>query len=173
MEQIAAHFKAIGGLEKKVKPSGDYQKEIDLIETYFEKKVEPLLWEVLKEFQGTYFTEIVGFEVNQSIPILGEDSFLDFGQFFNFNAILGTSQSNEDLFQKGFLPFAEATPGDFIALSLIDGSIYFISHDFGDDEESHFKIAESLKIYLTQLKMNNEDNEEIKHDVSKNPSNLF
>lgn len=60
-------------------------------------------------------------------------------------------ENNEDLFRTDFLPFAEATPGDYIAFNMQEQSVYFISHDFSENEQSHIKIADSLKDYFLHL----------------------
>ena len=57
------------------------------------------------------------------------------------------------------MPFAEATPGDYIAYSMQEQSVYFISHDFSENEQSHIKIADSLKDYFLHLCERTEENE--------------
>ena len=160
MKAIFNHFNSLGGLhnvsqENLLKPYG-FNDEIKLVKEYLKRDIPKLLWDILKEYQGYSFNDEVGFDVTVKIPILGNSTFLEFGQFLSLCQetplyLLDVLRENSDIFGHCFLPFAEATPGDYIALNVNEQYVYFISHDFSDEEQSHIKIANSLKDYFLHL----------------------
>ena len=117
--------------------------------------------DILIKYHGYSFNNEVGFNVTTHIPILGNSIFLEFGQFLSLyqKDLFDILENNDDLFRTDFLPFAEATPGDYIAFSMQEQSVYFISHDFSENEQSHIKIADSLKDYFLHLCERTEENE--------------
>lgn len=160
MKAIFNHFNSLGGLynvsQENLLDTRIFNDEIKLIEEYLKRDIPKLLWNILKKYQGHTFNDEVGFNVTTNIPILGNSTFLEFGQFLSLCQeaslyLLDVLENNSDIFGHDFLPFAEATPGDYIALNISEQSVYFISHDFSDNEQSQIKIANSLKDYFLHL----------------------
>ena len=157
IETINKHFKTLGGLynisHEKSLSLHDLENEIRSIENYLGKDVPKLLRDILIKYHGYSFNNEVGFNVTTHIPILGNSIFLEFGQFLSMyqKDLFDILENNEDLFRTDILPFAEATPGDYIAFNMQEQSVYFISHDFSENEQSHIKIADSLKDYFLHL----------------------
>ena len=168
MKAINKHFKALGGLcninHEMSLSLPDLENEIRLIENYLGKDIPELLRDILRKYHGYSFNKDIGYNVTVQIPILGDSTFLDFGQFLSLYPkaplyLFDILENNEDIFGHDFLPFAEATPGDYIALNINEQSVYFISHDFSENEQSHIKIADSLKDYFLHLCERTEENE--------------
>lgn len=168
IETINKHFKALGGLynisHEKSLSLHDLENEIRSIENYLGRDVPKPLRDIMIKYHGYSFNNEVGFNVSIHIPILGNSTFLEFGQFLSLYQeapvyLLDILENNDDLFGYDFLPFAEATPGDYIALNINEQSVYFISHDFSENEQSHIKIADSLKDYFPHLCERTEESE--------------
>jgi hypothetical protein len=164
---LKQHFITLGGLELGVDLKTEQSTEplVMALEQYIGREIDKSLILVLKEYEGYLFKsdDTIGVEVDVDIPILGESNFLEFGMFLTLNEspykIEAHIKSNEDLFGKEFFPFAEATPGDYIAYNMIDNKVYFISHDFNENEKFRFKISENLKSYFMSLKEENKKEE--------------
>jgi hypothetical protein len=158
--KIRTHFQQIGGLERIVQFSVDDQRDIEQflkIEKYLKKPLIDDIKDLLLAYQGMSFAKAICFETLIDIPILGGGRHLDFGVFLTLSEsnydLFSILESNSDLFGKQILPFAEATPGDYIGIDLDSGEVFFISHDFDEKlEKSHYKIANSLSDYCLGLK---------------------
>jgi len=160
IDNIKNHFKKTSSLIKVIsvplKNDGNSERFRN-IEAYFGYGLDDDLKLLIETFQGMGFEDEVGFTAPCKIPVLGDSSIIEFGVFLTLEnspyEIQDLLESNVDLFGKEYLPIAEATPGDFIALHLKNKKIYFISHDFDvKTEESHFEIANTLDSYLLGLK---------------------
>lgn len=174
MKEINKYLSTIG-LERIIKISPNNAKidvAISDIESYMGYKLDSNIKRLLKKYQGMSFVTDVGYIISEHIPILGSSNFLEFGVFLTLEdshyQILNILINNEDLFEKNYLPIAESTPGDYIAINLNDKSIYFISHDFDEIlEKSRYKISESIEQYFLGLKI--QDNEDKVSENEKSP----
>lgn len=160
IDNIKNHFEKISSLINNIsipiEEEGNSER-FHNIEAYLSSSLDDDLKLLIETFQGLGFEDKVGFAAPCKIPVLGESSIIEFGVFLTLQnspyEIQCLLESNVDLFGKEYLPIAEATPGDFIALHLKNKKIYFISHDFdAKTEESHFEIAKTLDSYLLGLK---------------------
>lgn len=87
MKAIFNHFNSLGGLynvsQENLLDTRIFNDEIKLIEEYLKRDIPKLLWNILKKYQGHGFNDEVGFNVTTNIPILGNSTFLEFGQFLS------------------------------------------------------------------------------------------
>lgn len=185
-KQIITHIEKIGGgIEKNNQiPSiskRDFEKNITEIENFIGSKINPLLTDIWDELNGVMFNNEIGIEPNDEIPTLEKGEFIEFTRFFAIedkgDDVLEMLKSNNDIFEKKYIPFAEALEGDFFALNNEDNAIYYIMHDFNDDEKYAYKVSENVENFFTSLQVtpplsNNSDKKEPKI-ISSNISNAL
>jgi hypothetical protein len=154
-QAIQLHFKEIGRIEPEENSPAQINDELESLEEYFKTKIDSILKDTWKSYNGKIFSEIVGIGVEKDIPILEGSKFIDFGRFFslgdNGDGVIDIIKSNDGIFGKEFLPFAEALEGDFFAYNINNKTIYFILHDFNDQEEPTHKIAENAEQFFLSL----------------------
>ncbi|MHC5310931.1 SMI1/KNR4 family protein [Myroides sp. LJL116] len=146
---IEQHFKSLGGLF-----AIDENKKNDPSKEMLLSRIPKPLYDVLKSYNGCCFCKQVGIKVDMEIPILGHANYLPFKQFLPLegnNNLFSIFESNSDLFKQDYLPFAEATPGDYFAVHINRGGIYFISHDFIKDNEAMYTLASDINVFFMSL----------------------
>ncbi len=107
---------------------------------------------------GKMFYDRVVFNSIHDIPILN-GKVCDMGLFYSLKCgtqydLFDTMKSNEDIIKKTDFLLAEATPGDYLTISFDEkdyGKIYFISHDYNEDEEYRYLVANSLKELIKSM----------------------
>ena len=136
---------------------GEIEAYINKIKQNLEYTPNALIWEILKKYQGAYFEDEVVSVISSQIPILGDSNRLEFGAFLEVQSIYSILNSNQDLFERRYLPFAEATPGDFIALDCNKDEVVFISHDYTEEEGKVFFLADTITKFILGLVKIDED----------------
>jgi hypothetical protein len=128
-----------------------YKKEFGLV---IEEEIEDFILFV----NGKMFFDWVIFKSINDIPVAG-GNICDVGLFYSLKK--GTQydgitvmKSNRDIIKITDFLLAEASPGDFIVISFDKndyGKIYFISHDFNEDESYRYLVAETIEDYIGSM----------------------
>ncbi|MFJ1430568.1 SMI1/KNR4 family protein [Capnocytophaga canimorsus] len=187
IKKIISHIEKIsGGVEKNNQipriSKKDFEKYIFDIENFIGSKISPLLINIWGELNGALFNNEIGIEVNDQIPTLEKGQFIEFTRFFTVedkgDYVLEMLKSNNDIFAQKYIPFAEALEGDFFALNNEDNAIYYIIHDFNDDEKYAYIVSKNVESFFMSLQIipplsdNNSDKNEPKI-ISSNLSNFL
>lgn len=161
-KKIIAHIEKIsGGLEKTNQTpnilKADFEKNIVGIENFIGSKISSVLVEVWSKFNGQIFKNGVGIKTSQKIPTLEKGEPIEFTRFFSIEAtgdfVLEMIKSNNDIFRKKYIPFAEALEGDFFALNNESNAIHYVMHDFNDDEKYSYQVAENIESFFMALQL--------------------
>jgi len=64
-------------------------------------------------------------------------------------------KSNDDIFAKQYIPFAEAFEGDFFVLNTKNNVIYCMVHDFNDDEKCTYKVSNNITDFFMAIQLMN------------------
>lgn len=139
----------------------DFEKEKGINLSDIHKK-NLLVYNVSKPQRSYYKTADIEFEV---IYFLGfsEDKYRSISHVYD--ALSGRIPN-------GMLPIADAGGGNFICMSISDGSIYYWSHEINDwgledNEEYPSKIANNINDFLEYLRPSVEPSKELIEKVKK------
>jgi len=184
IKKIISHIEKIGGGVEKTNQiptisKKDFEKNIVDIENFIGSKINLSLVAVWSKFNGMMFNNEIGIKPNDKIPTLEKGEFIEFLRFFSIedkgDFILEMLKNNSDIFEKKYIPFAEALEGDFFALNNENNTIYYIMHDFNDDEKYSYRVSNDVESFFMSLQLisplsNNPDGKEPKI-ISSNLSN--
>lgn len=183
IKKIIAHIEEIsGGLEKTNQASilkADFEKNIASIEKFIGSKISSVLVNVWSKFNSQIFKNEVGIKASEKLPALEKGELIEFARFFSIEAtgdfVLEMIKSNNDIFERKYIPFAEALEGDFFALNNESNAIHYIMHDFNDDEKYSYKVAENIESFFLSLQLiesiSNDNNKKEPKIVSSSLSN--
>jgi hypothetical protein len=128
-----------------------YMEEFHL---FIEKEIEEFILFV----NGKMFFNWVVFKSINDIPVF-DGRIGDVGLFYSLKK--GTQydgisimNSNRDIIKTTDFLLAEATPGDFIVISFEKndyGKIYFVSHDFNEEESYRYLVADTIDDYIKSM----------------------
>jgi hypothetical protein len=128
-----------------------YMEEFNL---FIEKEIEEFILFV----NGKMFFNWVVFKSINDIPVF-DGRIGDIGLFYSLKK--GTQydgisimNSNRDIIKTTDFLLAEATPGDFIVISFEKndyGKIYFVSHDFNEEESYRYLVADTIDDYIKSM----------------------
>lgn len=184
IKKIISHIEKISGSVEKTNQilsisKKDLKKNIIDIENFIGSKINSLLVGIWGELNGMIFNNEIGIKPNDKIPTLEKGEFIEFTRFFSIedkgDFVLEMLKSNNDIFEKKYIPFAEALEGDFFALNNENNMIYYIMHDFNDDEKYAYRVSKNVENFFMSLQLisplsNNFDRKEPKI-ISSNLSN--
>jgi hypothetical protein len=136
----------------------EFQKILNKYKNEYKINITKDIEEFIIFVNGKMFFDWVVFEAISDIPVfdgktgdLGLFYSLKNGtQYYTFEAM----ESNSDIIKKTDFIFAEATPGDYLVISFDEkdyGKIYFISHDFNENEQYKYLAANTLEELIKKM----------------------
>ncbi|GIM56718.1 SMI1/KNR4 family protein [Capnocytophaga canimorsus] len=162
IRKVISHIEKIsGGIEKNNQipciSKRDFEKNIIDIENFIGAKISLLLIDIWSELNGIMFNNEIGIEADDKIPTLEKRQFIEFTRFFAIedkgDYVLEILKSNNDIFEKKYIPFAEALDGDFFAINNQNNAIYYIMHDFNDDEKYAYIVSKNVESFFMSLQI--------------------
>lgn len=160
-QKIISHIEEISGglytLNQSNVKRVDFIKYIFDLECYIGCKINPILVEVWNRFNGCSFNNDIGIKPDDRVPTLGDGELIELTRFFSIEStgddVLEMLRSNADIFGKEYIPFAEAIEGDFFVLSSRGNGIYYVLHDFNEDEKCFHRVADTISDFFMAVQL--------------------
>jgi len=127
-------------------------KKVRPIECGAFEAVEVLVGSVLNSSIRAFFEEFNGGEPVLNFFDVGDVNGSGVNQFVPIEAIASELERFE--FRDGFTPIAWAEGGNYVAVDLVGGGVYFVDHEILD---GYIKLSEGIDMFLASLRPSSND----------------
>ncbi|MBD9608197.1 hypothetical protein ACVK1X_005126 [Pseudomonas sp. PvR086] len=121
-------------------------KKVKNIECGAFEAVELFVGAVLNASIRGFFERFNGGEPALNVFDVGDDNSSGINQFIPVSEVIAELKRFE--FRKGFIPIAWAEGGNYVAVDLIDGCVYFVDHEVLD---RYVKLSVGVDAFLDEL----------------------